>query len=196
MATQERNPLVGVAVGSAKTDFPVMQHAVAALDKFGVPREVLVASAHRTPEDMLEFARSVVRRGFVVVIGAAGGSAHLPGMLASSTLRPVCGVAIESTPDPMQAAVGSQVRMPKPMDLAYMGKGESGAWNAGMHAVKIVAMTNPELELEDKLQTYYENVAAESRASNTQLQELGLRAYLTDIVGLNPKDIAPDLLYD
>jgi 5-(carboxyamino)imidazole ribonucleotide mutase len=135
-------PLVGVIMGS-DSDWPVMADAAAALDEFGVPHEVRVVSAHRTPRRMLDYAASAVDRGLRVIIAGAGGAAHLPGMVAAATPLPVIGV-----PVPLERLDGldsllSIVQMPAGVPVACVSIG--GARNAGLLAVRMLAAADPEL---------------------------------------------------
>jgi 5-(carboxyamino)imidazole ribonucleotide mutase len=128
-------PLVGVIMGS-DSDLPVMQGAVDALVEFGVPHEVRVVSAHRTPDVMYEYAHRAAERGLRVIVAGAGGAAHLPGMTASMTSLPVIGV-----PVPLQQLDGldsllSIVQMPDGIPVATVGVGK--ARNAGLLAVRIL----------------------------------------------------------
>lgn len=94
---------------------------------------------------MVKYGHEAVQRGLQIIIAGAGGSAHLQGMLASETRLPVLGVAIESSPDPLNSAFGSMVRMPEGAPLATMGKNKAGAVNAALEAVRILALSDPEL---------------------------------------------------
>ena len=137
-----KKPLVGIIMGS-DSDLAVMQAASDALREFGVPHEVRVVSAHRTPAGMLEYAREAAGRGLRVIIAGAGGAAHLPGMVASMTPLPVIGV-----PVPLQHTAGldsllSIVQMPAGVPVATMAIG--GARNAGLMAVRILGASDPEL---------------------------------------------------
>jgi len=135
-------PLVGVVMGS-DSDLRVMEEAVAALDEFGVPREVRVTSAHRTPELMFEYASSAKRRGLRVIIAGAGGSAHLPGMVAAATPLPVIGVPISlKNLDGMDSLL-SIVQMPAGVPVATVAI-DAGR-NAGLLAVRMLAVNDPEL---------------------------------------------------
>jgi len=136
------DPIVGIIMGS-DSDLAVMQAASDALREFGVPHEVRVVSAHRTPAGMLEYAREAAGRGLRVIIAGAGGAAHLPGMVASMTPLPVIGV-----PVPLQHTAGldsllSIVQMPAGVPVATMAIG--GARNAGLMAVRILGASDPEL---------------------------------------------------
>ena len=142
-------PDVGVIMGS-DSDWPVMQAAAEALDEFAVAYEVRVVSAHRTPEAMLEYARTAAERGLRVVIAGAGGAAHLPGMVASATPLPVIGV-----PVPLQHLDGmdsllSIVQMPAGVPVATVSIG--GARNAGLLAVRILGASDERLR--DRMTAY------------------------------------------
>lgn len=135
-------PLVGLIMGS-DSDWPTMQPAAEALAEFGVPFEVGVVSAHRTPERMLDYAKGAAGRGLKVIIAGAGGAAHLPGMVASATPLPVIGVprALENLEG--VDSLLSIVQMPGGVPVATVGVG--GAKNAGLLAVRILSAGHPEL---------------------------------------------------
>jgi len=175
MVSRERPPLVGIIMGS-DSDLKVMKSAGDILEHFNVSHEYRIKSAHRTPERMAEYGRSAVSRGLKVIIAGAGGSAHLPGMVASETRIPVLGVAIESAPDPTNAALGSMIRMPKGIPLATMGKGEAAAANAGLEAVRILALQDEALG--DAYDQYVQDMADEVIAQDALLEQLGAAAYL------------------
>ena len=133
---------VGVVMGS-DSDWVVMADAAQALRDFGVPHEVDVVSAHRMPEEMIEYGRSAVERGLRVIIAGAGGAAHLPGMLASVTSIPVIGVPVPlRTLDGMDSLL-SIVQMPSGVPVATVGIGQ--ARNAGLLAVRILGVAEPRL---------------------------------------------------
>ena len=129
-------PLVGVVMGS-DSDWPVLQAAHDILNDFGVAHEVRVISAHRTPDDMLQYAEKAAARGLKVLIAAAGGAAHLPGMIASATILPVIGVPINITKLEGIDAFLSIVQMPKGVPVASVGI--DNAANAALLAVRILA---------------------------------------------------------
>ncbi|MFN2567849.1 MAG: 5-(carboxyamino)imidazole ribonucleotide mutase [Gemmatimonadaceae bacterium] len=137
-------PWVGVIMGS-KNDLRVMSSAVDLLTELGVPHEVRVVSAHRTPDWMFEYAESAESRGLEVIIAAAGGAAHLPGMVAAKTLLPVLGVPIPATSLQGVDALLSIVQMPRGVPVGTLAIGESGAANAALLAASIVSLTRPEL---------------------------------------------------
>ena len=133
--------LVGVIMGS-KSDWPTMTHAVAMLEEFGVPHEVKVVSAHRTPDLMFEYAATASERGLKVIIAGAGGAAHLPGMVAAKTIVPVLGVPVQSRALSGQDSLLSIVQMPGGIPVGTLAIGEAGAKNAGILAAQIVANEN------------------------------------------------------
>lgn len=135
-------PIVGILMGS-DSDLEVMRPAAEALDEFGVPWEVRVLSAHRTPDETLAYARGAAERGIKTIIAGAGGAAHLPGVLAAVTTLPVIGV-----PVPLKNMQGldsllSIVQMPSGVPVATVSIG--GARNAGLLAVRILGASDPEL---------------------------------------------------
>jgi 5-(carboxyamino)imidazole ribonucleotide mutase len=133
--------LVGVIMGS-KSDWPTMKHAVEMLEEFGVPHEVQVVSAHRTPDLMFEYAATANERGLKVIIAGAGGAAHLPGMVAAKTIVPVLGVPIQSKALSGQDSLLSIAQMPGGIPVGTLAIGEAGAKNAGILAAQIVANEN------------------------------------------------------
>src|SRR5262249_28932844 len=138
------NPLVAVVMGST-SDWETMRHAAEMLEKFGVPHERRVVSAHRTPVLMAEFAGQAAGRGLQGIIAGAGGAAHLPGMIAAHTPLPVLGVPVESRVLRGVDSLLSIVQMPAGIPVATLAIGEAGAKNAGLLAVSILALQNPEL---------------------------------------------------
>jgi 5-(carboxyamino)imidazole ribonucleotide mutase len=140
----EAPPIVGVIMGST-SDWETMKHAAEVLERFGVPHERRVVSAHRTPQWMAEYAGSAEARGLEVIIAAAGGAAHLPGMVASLTLLPVLGVPIPATALVGVDALLSIVQMPKGVPVGTLAIGAPGAANAALLAAQIVAGRHPEV---------------------------------------------------
>ncbi len=136
--------LVGVIMGS-KSDWPTMKSATEMLEEFGVPYEVKVVSAHRTPDLMFEYAETAQARGLEVIIAGAGGSAHLPGMVASKTIVPVLGVPVQSKALSGQDSLLSIVQMPGGIPVGTLAIGEAGAKNAGILAAQIVGNHNKEV---------------------------------------------------
>lgn len=133
------NPTVGVIMGS-KSDLETMKAAVVELEKFGIPHEVKVVSAHRTPDAMVEYAKTARGRGLKIIIAGAGGAAHLPGMVASMTTLPVIGVPVATKHLGGEDSLYSIVQMPGGVPVATVGIGN--ARNAGLLAVRILGATD------------------------------------------------------
>jgi 5-(carboxyamino)imidazole ribonucleotide mutase len=129
----------------SSSDWDVMQHAVAMLERFGVAHEAKVVSAHRMPDAMFAYAESAAARGLVAIIAGAGGAAHLPGMIAAKTTVPVLGVPVPSKYLRGEDSLLSIVQMPKGIPVATFAIGEAGAANAGLFAVAMLARHQPEL---------------------------------------------------
>lgn len=163
-------PLVGLIMGS-DSDWPTVKPAAEVLAEFGVPFEVGVVSAHRTPEKMLAYAKSAHERGLKAIIACAGGAAHLPGMVAAATPLPVIGIprALKDL-DGLDSLL-SIVQMPSGVPVATVSIG--GAKNAGLLAVRILSAGDPALV--DKMVAYQENMAAEveKKDENLRSQLLG-----------------------
>jgi 5-(carboxyamino)imidazole ribonucleotide mutase len=158
-------PVVGVVMGS-DSDWPVMSDASQLLRDFGVPHEVEVVSAHRTPEKMIAYGKSAHARGLKVIIAGAGGAAHLPGMLASVTTLPVVGVPVPLGRLDGLDSLLSIVQMPAGVPVATVSIG--GARNAGLIAVKILATADDSLRV--KLAEYADALAAQVEQKNRDLQ--------------------------
>ena len=139
------SPLVGIVMGS-DSDWPKIQSAAAALDEFQVPYETRVMSAHRTPEIVRQYATSAAGRGLKVIIAAAGGAAHLAGVVASHTTLPVIGIPVPTEVQGGLDSLLSTVQMPGDVPVATVGLGSGGARNAGLLAVEILALADPTLQ--------------------------------------------------
>lgn len=139
-----KKPLVGIVMGS-QSDWDVMQHAVNMVQQFGVPCEAKVVSAHRTPDLLYRYAEEAEARGLQCIIAGAGGSAHLPGMLAAKTIVPVLGVPVTSRALQGLDSLLSIVQMPKGIPVATFAVGEAGAANAGLFAVAMLARNDAKL---------------------------------------------------
>ncbi|HWB39422.1 MAG TPA: 5-(carboxyamino)imidazole ribonucleotide mutase [Candidatus Saccharimonadales bacterium] len=135
------NPKVGIIMGS-DSDMDIMGAAAKTLEEFGVAHEVRIVSAHRTPDEMIDYAKSAAGRGLKVIIAGAGGSAHLPGMTASSTTLPVIAIPVKKESHGHEA-FWSNIKMPPGIPLATMP--ENGAKNGALLAVRILALSDPEL---------------------------------------------------
>lgn len=139
-----KKPLVGIVMGS-QSDWDVMQHAVNMVQQFGVACEAKVVSAHRTPDLLYRYAEEAEGRGLQCIIAGAGGSAHLPGMLAAKTIVPVLGVPVTSRALQGLDSLLSIVQMPKGIPVATFAVGEAGAANAGLFAVAMLARDDAKL---------------------------------------------------
>jgi len=156
-----QQPLVAVIMGS-KSDWDTMRHAVEMLDRFGVPHEAKIVSAHRTPHWMVEYASSAAERGFEIIIAGAGGAAHLPGMTAANTLLPVLGVPVESKALSGMDSLLSIVQMPGGIPVGTLAIGKSGAQNAALLAVAMLANHDPALR--EKLRVFREEQTKKVRS--------------------------------
>ena len=137
-------PIVGIVMGS-DSDWEVMQHAATRLTEFGVPHERRVVSAHRTPDLLFRYAEEAAGRGLRCIIAGAGGSAHLPGMLAAKTTLPVLGVPVPTKHLQGLDSLLSIVQMPAGVPVATFAVGVAGAHNAGLYAVAVLALSDPAL---------------------------------------------------
>lgn len=165
MNSSQTRKEVAVIMGSS-SDLGVMKGAIEALEDFGVGVHVQVVSAHRTPQGMLDFAKGAKDQGLKVIIAGAGGAAHLPGMVASATTLPVIGIPVKSSNsiDGVDSLY-SIVQMPKGIPVATMAI--NGSYNGGLLAVRMLALSNPELA--EKLKKYEESLAEKVKKMNEDL---------------------------
>jgi 5-(carboxyamino)imidazole ribonucleotide mutase len=145
----------------SKSDWDTMSQTDAILTEFGVPHECQVMSAHRSPALTAEYAATAASRGLAVIVAGAGGAAHLAGVVAAHTILPVIGVPMQSSALNGLDSLLSTVQMPKGIPVATVAIGASGAANAGLLAIAILATSRPELSA--KLQAYRDKIAAEVR---------------------------------
>ena len=160
-------PLVGILMGS-DSDWPKIKAAAAALDEFGVPYEVHVMSAHRTPEQVRQYATTAAGRGLKVLVAAAGGAAHLAGVLASHTTLPVIGIPVPTEIMGGLDSLLSTVQMPGDVPVATVGIGGGGPRNAGLLAVEILALGNAALQ--EKLAAFRHKLAEKIAGKDAALQ--------------------------
>lgn len=139
---QTNRPQIGIIMGS-DSDLPIMQESAAILTEFGVPHEMTIVSAHRTPKRLYTYAETAVDRGLQVIVAGAGGAAHLPGMVAAITPLPVIGVPVRTASLSGQDSLLSIVQMPAGVPVATVAI--NGAKNAGILAVQILGATDPEM---------------------------------------------------
>jgi 5-(carboxyamino)imidazole ribonucleotide mutase len=149
----------------SSSDLPVMQGAVEMLERFDVPHEVRVVSAHRTPREMLAFGQDAAGRGVKVIVAGAGGAAHLPGMLASVTPLPVIGVPVALSQLDGLDSLLSIVQMPKGVPVATVAV--NGSRNAGLLAVRILGLGDPGLA--DRMVAFQEEIASDARAQDADV---------------------------
>jgi 5-(carboxyamino)imidazole ribonucleotide mutase len=163
----DARPIVGV-VGGSRSDFPVLERAIALLDELGIPAELRVVSAHRTPDEMFRYAEGASTRGLRVIVAGAGGAAHLPGMLAAKTTLPVIGVPIPTANLGGLDSLLSIVQMPRGVPVATVAIGN--AENAALLAAEILALSDPVLAVRlgdwraRQTQSVLDDVASPSRA--------------------------------
>jgi 5-(carboxyamino)imidazole ribonucleotide mutase len=168
--------LIGIIMGS-DSDLPTMKDAIAICKDFGIPHEVAIVSAHRTPERMVQYAQQAHQRGIKVIIAGAGGAAHLPGMVASLTPLPVIGVPVPSRHLQGIDSLYSIVQMPAGIPVATVAIGN--ATNAGLLAVQILATYQPELIT--KVQEYRRNLCESVMAKQSKLEQLGSEEYFNQM---------------
>jgi 5-(carboxyamino)imidazole ribonucleotide mutase len=164
----EGTPLVGIVMGS-ESDWPKINKAAAALDEFGVPYEVRVMSAHRTPAVVAEYASTAIERGLKVIIAAAGGAAHLAGVVAAHTTLPIIGLPVPTPDLGGLDSLLSTVQMPGDVPVASMAVGMGGPRNSGLFAVQILATSDESLA--EKLKEFKTQLEQKIANKNAQLQE-------------------------
>lgn len=161
-------PLVGILMGS-ESDLPVMEEAAKVLDEYGIPHELRICSAHRTPERAAAYAREAAGRGLKVLIAGAGGAAHLAGALAAGTVLPVIGVPLESSSLQGLDALLATVQMPAGVPVATVAVGKAGARNAALLALAILATADGTLRA--RLEAARRAMAEKVEAADRALQE-------------------------
>ncbi len=161
-------PLVGVLMGS-DSDWPQVKKTVQALAEFGVPYEVNVMSAHRTPEQVARYASEALGRGLRVIIAAAGGAAHLAGVVAAHTTLPVIGIPVPTPDLGGLDSLLSTVQMPRDVPVVSVAVGMGGPRNAGLFAVQILALSDPELA--EKLAQFKKKIAQAVEQKNEAFQQ-------------------------
>jgi phosphoribosylaminoimidazole carboxylase PurE protein len=168
MANTKKAPLVGVIMGS-DTDWPMMSETVKALKDFGIPHEVEVTSAHRSPERTHEYARTAAERGLKVIIVGAGGASHLAGIVAAETTLPVIAVPVVTTPLAGLDALYSTVQMPAGIPVGVMAVDKPGARNAGIYAAEILALSDAVLAA--RLRQFKEDLARSVAEKSAKLKQ-------------------------
>jgi len=153
---EKTRPIVSVVMGS-DSDFPIMSETIKVLEDFGIPHEVFLTSAHRSPERTTSFAKGAAKKGIKVVIVGAGAAAHLAGVIASQSLLPVIGIPIDATALGGLDALLSIAQMPGGVPVATMAVGRAGAKNAALLAIRILAVEDKSLQ--KKLQAFIQKMA-------------------------------------
>ncbi|MCL6638409.1 MAG: 5-(carboxyamino)imidazole ribonucleotide mutase [Firmicutes bacterium] len=166
-------PLVGIVMGS-DSDLPVMKDCAKVLDEFGIPYEITISSAHRVPEKTAGYARTAAERGLAVIVAAAGGAAHLPGVIAAHTPLPVIGVPVKSGALAGVDALYAIVQMPPGVPVATVAI--NGAKNAGILAAQIIGATDRAVR--EKVAAFKEKMARQVEEKDARLAALGVDGYL------------------
>lgn len=161
-------PLVGIVMGS-DSDLEVMQEAVKTLEKFAIGYEINIISAHRSPQKAHEYARSAEERGLEVIIAAAGGAAHLAGVMAAWTTLPIIGVPMQTPLSGGLDSLLSTVQMPAGVPVATVAIGKAGARNSAVLAAQILGLKHPQIRQE--LKSYKKQVAKETEGKNKKLKD-------------------------
>ncbi len=169
-------PIVGIIMGS-DSDLPVMSKAAEMLDQLGVPYELTIVSAHRTPDRLTEYAKNAAGRGIRVIIAGAGGSAHLPGMVAAQTVLPVIGVPVQTKALGGVDSLYSIVQMPPGIPVATVAI--NGALNAGLLAAKILAVSD--WNLAEKVEAYSRGLKEMVEKKAEKLETIGYQKYLSEM---------------
>jgi len=168
----DTKPLVGIIMGS-DSDWPKINAVAKALDEFGIPHEIGVMSAHRTPEVVMKYASTAIDRGLKIIIAAAGGAAHLAGVCAAHTTLPIIGIPVPTNLQGGLDSLLSTVQMPGDIPVATVGCGMGGPRNAGLLAVQILALADPNLQqaLVEYKTKLTQKVAAKNEALQAKIQE-------------------------
>lgn len=171
-------PEVGVILGS-DSDLPKIKECFRILDDFGVDYEVIISSAHRTPEQTKEWAVSVKDRGMKAVIAVAGGAAHLPGVVASHTILPVIGVPVETKVAGGLDSILSIIQMPSGIPVGAMPAGRAGGGNAALYAISMLALCDDKYA--DKLKEFRKATEEKITKKNREINSAGLHKYIKSL---------------
>ncbi len=173
-------PEVGIILGS-DLDLPKIQNCFSILDKLQIPFEIIISSAHRTPEETKEWVKNASQKGIKVLIAVAGGAAHLPGVVASHTILPVIGVPIETKISGGLDSIFSILQMPSGIPVATMPAGKAGGANAALFAASILAVTDNKYQ--KSLTSYREEMVKKIAEKNKNLSSLGYQKYIHQLEG-------------
>ena len=172
--------IVGVILGS-DSDLPKVRECFEVMDQFSVEYEVIVSSAHRSPEQTVEWVRNASGRGLKAIIAIAGGAAHLPGVVAAHTVLPVIGIPIETGIAGGLDSILSILQMPAGIPVATMPTGKSGGANAALFAISILAVNDKTLT--EKLVLYRKKMETKITEKNKSIKEIGLMNYIDKLEG-------------
>ena len=173
-------PVIGVILGS-DSDLPKVKECFEILDEFGVEYEVLVSSAHRSPEMTVAWVKSARERGVKAIIAIAGGAAHLPGVVASHTTLPVIGIPIETNVAGGLDSILSIIQMPAGIPVGAMAAGKSGGANAALYALSIISVSDNEIAA--KITSYRKKIEQKIEDKNKAIKEAGLMNYIKKLEG-------------
>lgn len=173
---------VGIILGS-DSDLPKIKECFEILDGFGISYEVIISSAHRTPEQTAAWVKSAAGKGIKVIIAAAGGAAHLPGVAASHTILPVIGIPVESSIAGGLDSLLSINQMPSGIPVGTMAVGKAGGANAALYAASILALLEPAVA--EKLAAYRKDMEKKISDRNTKINQIGLMNYIKNLEGKN-----------
>jgi len=173
-------PAVGIILGS-DSDLPKVKECFEILDEFGVEYEVLVSSAHRSPEMTVAWVKSARERGMKSIIAIAGGAAHLPGVVASHTTLPVIGIPIETNVAGGLDSILSILQMPAGIPVGTMAAGKSGGTNAALYALSILSVSD--VSIADKISSYRKKTENKIEDKNRVIKETGLMNYIKKLEG-------------
>jgi 5-(carboxyamino)imidazole ribonucleotide mutase len=168
-------PEIGIILGS-DSDLPKIKGCFSTLKDFGIEFEVIVSSAHRSPAQTVEWTTNARTRGNKVIIAAAGGAAHLPGVVAAHTTLPVIGIPIETSISGGLDSILSIIQMPSGIPVAAMPAGQSGGTNAALMAISILAVSDEKLA--GKIDDYRKNISEKIKEKNLKIKEAGLDDYI------------------
>ncbi len=171
-------PLVGIILGS-DSDLPKIKGCFDTLEKFGVDFEIIISSAHRTPEETVRWTKTAASRGLKVIIAAAGGAAHLPGVVSAHTMLPVIGVPIATDIAGGLDSILSILQMPSGIPVAAMPAGGAGGTNAALFAVRILSLGDSNLQ--KNLEDYITDMAVVVKKKNDNLKEFGYKNYIKEL---------------
>jgi 5-(carboxyamino)imidazole ribonucleotide mutase len=170
----KKKNLVGIVMGS-DSDLPVMKEAAQMLERFNIPFELEISSAHRSPERTIKYAREAVGRGLKILVVGAGGAAHLAGVIAAITTLPVIGVPMDTKALKGLDSLFSIVQMPKGIPVATLAIGNAGAANAGILCAEILALESPEIR--KKLEVFKEELKKSVIKKSNKLKKTGYKKY-------------------